>query len=77
VVFQNVTVIAPGKTIAGINANLGDTARFSGITIVGDGGRNIVACETYRAVTSGEPTKIGSGPDGTHCVYQTSDIAYR
>jgi hypothetical protein len=77
VVFQNITLTAPGRTIAGINTNFGDTARFSGVTIVGDSGKKIVVCEKYEGVTSGEPEKIGSGPDATHCLYESSDIAYR
>jgi hypothetical protein len=77
VVFQDITVTAPGKALAGINTNYGDTARFSGITIVGDSTNKIVICEKYQGVTSGEPTKIGSGADGTHCAYSTADIAYR
>ncbi|MEJ3743069.1 pectate lyase [Actinomycetes bacterium KLBMP 9797] len=75
VVLQNITATAPGKALAGINANYGDTARFSGITIVG--AKNMVVCEKYEGVTSGEPTKIGSGADGAHCVYATPDISYR
>jgi len=31
-VIQNVTVRAPGKTLAGINTNYGDTADISGVT---------------------------------------------
>ncbi len=77
VVISNVTITAPGKSLAGINTNYGDTARFSGVTIVGDSSRKIVVCEKYRGVTSGEPTKIGSGADGVNCLYSSSDITYR
>jgi pectate lyase len=77
VVIENVTVTTPGKSIAGINTNYGDTARLRNITIVGDSSRKIVVCEKYRGVTSGEPTKIGSGPDSTNCLYTTSDVTYR
>ncbi|MFD1829583.1 pectate lyase [Streptomyces desertarenae] len=77
VVIENVTVTAPGKSLAGINSNYGDTARLSRVTIAGDPDRRIVPCERYKGVTSGEPTKIGSGPDGTHCLYSASDITYR
>ena len=52
-------------------------ARDSKITIVGDSSKKIVACEKYKGVTSGEPSKIGSGPDSTNCLYKTSDITYR
>ncbi|GGU27992.1 pectate lyase [Lentzea flava] len=77
VVLENITAFSPGKTLVGINTNYGDTARLSKITIVGDSSRKIVVCEKYRGVTSGEPTKIGSGPDSTNCLYKTSDVTYR
>ncbi|MGW6929129.1 pectate lyase [Lentzea sp. NPDC054927] len=77
VVLENITAFSPGKTLVGINTNYGDTARLSKITIVGDSSKKIVACEKYKGVTSGEPTKIGSGPDSTNCLYKTSDITYR
>ncbi|GHJ39300.1 pectate lyase [Streptomyces sp. TS71-3] len=74
---QNVTVTAPGKAIVGINTNYGDTARLSGITVVGDSSHKIVPCLKYKGVTSGEPSEIGSGPDSTNCLYKTSDISYQ
>ncbi|WP_238412434.1 pectate lyase [Saccharothrix deserti] len=77
VILENVTAYSPGKVLAGINTNYGDTARYSGITIVGDSSRNIVICEKYKGVTSGEPTKIGSGADSTNCLYSSSNITYR
>ncbi len=77
VVIQNVTATTPGKVLAGINTNYGDTARFSQITIVNDPSKKVVICEKYRGVTSGEPTKIGSGADGVNCVYSSSTITYR
>jgi len=36
-----------------------------------------VVCEKYKGVTSGEPSKIGSGADSTNCLYKTSDVTYR
>jgi hypothetical protein len=78
VVLSNVTATSPGKALAGINTNWGDTARFSNITIVNDSSRKIVICEKYKGVPKGgEPTKIGSGADGTNCLYSDSDITYR
>ena len=77
VVLENITAFSPGKSLVGINTNYGDTARLSKITIVGDSSKKIVACEKYKGVTSGEPSKIGSGPDSTNCLYKTSDIIYR
>ncbi|MBB2922811.1 pectate lyase [Cellulomonas cellasea] len=73
---ENVTVTAPGKSLVGINSNLGDRATLSGVTIVGDSSRKIAICEEYKGVTSGEPTKIGSGPSAA-CGYSTSSITYR
>ncbi|MGK3209124.1 pectate lyase [Amycolatopsis sp. MEPSY49] len=77
VVVDNVTATVPGKTLVGINTNYGDTAKLTRITIVGDSSRKIVPCEKYKGVTSGEPTKIGSGPDSTNCLYTTADITYQ
>ena len=78
VVLQNVTVTAPGKTLVGVNANYGDTATLTGITIVGDSSRKISVCDRFTGNDTGkEPPKIGSGPDGTTCRYSASDITYR
>ncbi|WP_154697772.1 pectate lyase [Lentzea guizhouensis] len=77
VVLENITAFSPGKNLVGINTNYGDTARFSRITIVGDSSRKIAICDKYQGVTSGEPKKIGTGSDGTHCLYQSSDLTYR
>ena len=76
VVIENVQVTAPGKSLVGINSNYGDKATISGVTILDDSSRKIVICEEYRGVTSGEPSKIGSGPSGA-CGYSTSSITYR
>ena len=73
---SNVQATAPGKTLVGINPNLGDRATLSGITIVGDASHKIAICEEYRGVTSGEPTKVASGPSAA-CGYSTSSITYR
>jgi hypothetical protein len=77
-VIRNVTLTRPGNTVAGINTNYGDTARFSGITIVNDPNRSMVICRKYTGNDDGdEPTQVGTGADGTNCFYSTSDIAYR
>ncbi|MBT0994907.1 RICIN domain-containing protein [Cellulomonas sp. DKR-3] len=76
VVVSNVQVTAPGKSLVGINSNLGDKATLTGITIIGDSSRKIAICEEYKGVTSGEPSKIGSGPSAV-CGYSTSSITYR
>ncbi|WP_425587691.1 pectate lyase [Streptomyces plumbiresistens] len=78
VVIDNVRVTGPGKVLAGVNANYGDTATLSGVTIAGDSGRDITVCERFQGNTSGaEPDKIGSGPDGTYCRYSASGITYK
>jgi pectate lyase len=78
VVIRNVTLTRPGNTVAGINTNYGDTARFSGITIVNDSSHSMVICRKYTGNDDGdEPTEVGTGADGTNCIYSTSDITYR
>jgi hypothetical protein len=78
VVIRNVTLTRPGNTIAGINVNYGDTARFSGITIVGDSSRAMVICRKYNGNNTGdEPTQVGTGADSTNCFYASSDLTYR
>ncbi|MEV1016975.1 MULTISPECIES: pectate lyase [unclassified Micromonospora] len=77
VVIDNV-VVRDTDTIAGINTNWGDTARFSRVTIVGDPDRETSICVKYKGVPKGsEPTKIGEGADGVNCLYSPSDITYR
>ncbi|WP_258727149.1 pectate lyase [Cellulomonas sp. NS3] len=76
VVVQNVTVTAPAKSLVGINPNLGDKATLSGLTIVGDPAKKIAICEEYKGVTSGEPSKVSSGPSAA-CGYTPSTIVYR
>ena len=78
VVIRNVTLTRPGNTVAGVNVNYGDTARFSGVTIVNDSGRSMVICRKYNGNSSGdEPSQVGTGADGTNCVYSSSDLSYR
>lgn len=77
VVVQDVVVTTPAKELVGINSNHGDTARLSRTTIVNDPSKKVTICSRYKGVTSGEPTKIGSGADGAHCLYSASDITYR
>ncbi|WP_043634153.1 pectate lyase [Nonomuraea candida] len=73
VVMDGVTARST-KVLAGINTNWGDTARFSRITVYG----STTICEKYKGVPKGsEPSKIGEGADGTHCLYSPSDITYK
>ena len=76
VVVQDVTVTVPAKSLVGINPNLGDRATLSGITVVGDSSRKVAICEEYRGVTSGEPTKVGSGPSAA-CRYDPAAVVHR
>jgi hypothetical protein len=66
VTMENITATAPGDVLAGINSNLGDRLTIDGVTLVGD---DIELCDRFEGNDTGdEPTKIGSGPDGTSCV---------
>lgn len=76
VVVQNVIATAPAKSLVGVNANYGDTATLSKITIVGDDKLDI--CVRFTGNNTGkEPTKIGSGPDGVTCKYSESDVTFK
>ena len=78
IVVKNVQATSPGKVLVGINANYGDTATISGVTVVGDSSRKIVICERFQGNSTGaEPPSLGTGPDGTHCRYSNSDITYK
>ncbi|PZG01734.1 pectate lyase [Micromonospora deserti] len=72
-VIDNVTV-RNADAVAGINVNWGDTARFTRITIYGDAD----VCQKWEGAPKGEePTLIGTGADGVHCIYRESDITRR
>ncbi|BBH65630.1 hypothetical protein ACTI_23150 [Actinoplanes sp. OR16] len=76
VVVQNVIATAPAKSLVGVNANYGDTATLSKVTIVGDDDLDI--CVRFTGNNTGkEPTKIGSGADGVTCKYAESDVTYK
>lgn len=69
------TIVANGmkSLLAGVNQNYGDSAKlkniFADITMK--------ICERYQGNDSGdEPQSIGSGADGTHCIYSDADIAW-
>jgi hypothetical protein len=68
--FTNITA-SGGGVLAGINTNYGDSAEFHNITISG----KVAICDRYTGNSSGdEPSKTGSGNDGTYCIYSASDI---
>ncbi|MFJ7266829.1 pectate lyase [Streptomyces sp. NPDC099050] len=74
--IDNVRVTAPGKAVAGINSNFGDTAKISRLVIEGSG-HPITVCQRFQGVTRGEPKPIGSGPDASHCLYTPADVTHR
>ncbi|WP_433792995.1 pectate lyase [Actinoplanes sp. CA-252034] len=76
VVVQNVVATAPAGSLVGINTNFGDTAKISGVTVIGK--KSLDICVKFTGNSSGkEPTKIGSGPDGVNCLYNESDITFK
>jgi hypothetical protein len=63
--ISNLTATAPGDVLAGVNANLGDKVTIAG-AVISDG---IEVCNLFNGNDTGdEPTKIGSEPDGVHCI---------
>jgi hypothetical protein len=58
--IRNVTAIGPGKELAGINVNYGDTATFAGVKVQNDSSKKLKICGYYTGVTSGEPSSISS-----------------
>jgi pectate lyase len=78
VVVEGLTATAPGKTLAGINSNYGDTADLSDITVLNDPSRQLSICDRYTGNSTGaEPVKTGSGADGTYCRYDPAAVQYR
>jgi hypothetical protein len=77
IVINDVDVTAPGKSLAGINTNYGDTASLRNVRIHGDSSKKIKPCVRFTGNNTGkEPVQTGTGPDGTHCRYQASDVTY-
>ncbi|KAM5344497.1 hypothetical protein ACJ41O_013033 [Fusarium nematophilum] len=62
IVIEN-SIAVDGGVLCGINTNYGDTCKIS--NSCQDNGKY---CDRYEGNSSGdEPSKIGSGPDGTYC----------
>ncbi|MGQ4335969.1 pectate lyase [Streptomyces hayashii] len=76
VVLKNITATAPGGELVGINADFGDTARLSGVTVLGDPDRRIVPCRTFRSATGAEPEQSDTAADGVNCVFERADIRF-
>ncbi|KXH35458.1 pectate lyase [Colletotrichum simmondsii] len=63
-IVMNNVIAKDGGVLCGINTNYGDTCK---VTSCCQDDNKI--CDRYTGNNSGaEPTKIGSGPDGTYCV---------
>jgi hypothetical protein len=70
--MNNIYAIGPGSALAGINSNYNDTATLKLIHLCGS---SIDICDRYTGNNTGaEPPLSGSGADGTHCIYSSSDI---
>ncbi|MFF9812972.1 pectate lyase [Streptomyces sp. NPDC014006] len=77
IIVDDVDVTAPGKAIVGVNANYGDTASLRNVRIHGDTRKKTKICVRFRGNSTGkEPTELGTGPDGTTCLFSASDISY-
>lgn len=69
------TIVANGSKsiLAGVNQNYKDSAKFTNIFA----DITMKICERFQGNDSGaEPTSLGSGADGTSCIYQASDITW-
>ncbi|KAI0407845.1 pectate lyase [Xylaria palmicola] len=67
-IFDNVSAV-DGGVLCGINTNYGDTCKISNSCQ-----NKAKYCDRYEGNSSGEePSKIGSGPDGTYCT--TSNVS--
>ncbi|EPS45097.1 hypothetical protein H072_929 [Dactylellina haptotyla CBS 200.50] len=68
IIMDNVVAVS-GGVLCGINTNYGDTCKIS--NSCQNSGKY---CDRYKGNSSGaEPSKIGSGPDGTYCT--TSNVS--
>ncbi|MFE6283814.1 pectate lyase [Streptomyces sp. NPDC057877] len=77
VIINDVDITAPGKSIVGINSNFGETAALRKVRVHGDSSKKIKPCTRFQGNNTGaEPKELGTGPDGTHCRYATTDLTY-
>lgn len=79
IVLSDIDVTAPMNSIAGVNANYGDTATLSKIRIHGDSKKKIKTCVRFEGNNTGkEPKELTpAGPDGKSCKFKASDISYQ
>ncbi|MHB9862681.1 pectate lyase [Streptomyces sp. YIM S03343] len=77
IVINDVDITSPGKAIVGVNSNYGDTASLRKVRIHGDTKKKIKTCVRYKGNNTGkEPSELGTGADGTSCLFSSSDISY-
>ncbi|MFF8636506.1 pectate lyase [Streptomyces pilosus] len=79
IVLNDIDVVAPGKSIVGVNENYGDTATLRDVRIHGDSKKKIETCARYTGNSSGkEPKKLSpAGPYGKACNFKASDVTYK
>jgi hypothetical protein len=69
------TILANGSksVLAGVNTNYKDSAKFSNIFA----DLTMKICERYDGNDTGaEPKSVGSGADGTYCLYSSADVTW-
>ncbi|MFD3518233.1 pectate lyase [Streptomyces sp. NPDC058657] len=77
ILVNDVDVSAPGGSLVGINTNYGDSVSLRNVRIHGDAKKKIKPCVRFTGNNTGkEPVQTGTGPDGTHCRYQATDVTY-
>nr|QIC04078.1 pectate lyase 3 [Radopholus similis] len=77
VAINNLTALngVAGQYIVGINFNYGETATLKSVKIGGAGAAKVAPCKRFVGVEGGgTSTSNGTGPDGTYCIYQNSDV---
>ncbi|MEU3101957.1 pectate lyase [Streptomyces griseoflavus] len=79
IVLNDIDVVAPGKSIVGVNENYGDTATLRNVRIHGDGKKKTETCARYTGNSSGkEPKKLSPvGPYGKTCDFKAADVTYK
>ncbi|HVY26069.1 MAG TPA: pectate lyase [Polyangiaceae bacterium] len=68
------TILANGSksVLAGVNTKYKDSAKFANIFA----DLTMKICERYDGNDTGaEPNSLGSGADGTYCIYSAADIS--
>jgi hypothetical protein len=69
------TILANGSksVLAGVNVNYKDSAKFANIFA----DLTMKICERYDGNDTGaEPNSLGSGADGTYCLYSSADVTW-